>query len=346
MKWFKRIFLVILALVLGATGIAFVLPNKAAASRSVVIARPPSLIYAMLDGYGRFNEWSPWAKKDPATKYTFSGPARGVGAKMAWTSNDPDVGNGSQTIARLDPGKRVETALDFGDFGTANAYFDLAPEGTGTKVTWGFDSDLPIHFDGSFFFGVIGRFMKGSIEKNVGTDYELGLGNLKTLVETFPNTDIAGVVATESTVEGKPAYVIEGLTSSLDATTSAQVLGGAYGEISGFAKAGNIALAGAPFTVVTAHSADSWTFDAGIPVERNDAAAAGRLKAATTYAGKVVDFKHIGSYDKLVDTHAKATAWLAVYGKKETGHRIELYVTDPATTAPEALETTLRVPVE
>ncbi len=346
MKWIKRILLAIVVLVVGASGIAFLLPNKAAASRSVVIARPPSLVYAMLDGYGRFNEWSPWAKKDPATKYTFSGPARGVGAKLAWASEHPDVGSGSQTIARLDPGKRVETALDFGDFGTANAYFDLAAEGEGTRVTWGFDSELPIKFDKSFLFGVIGRFMKGSIEKNVGADYDLGLANLKALVEKLPNTDIAGVVATEATVEAKPAYVIEGLTASFDATASAQVLGGAYGEISGFAKAGGIALAGAPYTVVTAHTADSWSFDAGIPVERNDAAPAGRVKAASTFAGKVVDFKHVGPYDKLVDTHTKATAWLAVSGKKETGHRIELYVSDPATTAPEALETTVRVPIE
>jgi uncharacterized protein YndB with AHSA1/START domain len=116
---------------------AYFLPDRVTMERSIVIDRPPSMVYPMLDGFARFNEWSPWAEKDPATRYTYEGPARGVGAKLAWASESSDVGVGSQTITAIDPGKRIEVRLDFGPMGTPQAHFALAPEGKGsTRLTW------------------------------------------------------------------------------------------------------------------------------------------------------------------------------------------------------------------
>jgi effector-binding domain-containing protein len=346
MRFLKRLLLAIVVLLLALAAVAFVLPDKAAAERSIVIDRPASMIYAMLDGYGRFNEWSPWAEKDPKTKYEYAGPARGVGAKMSWSSEQSDVGVGSQSITAVDPGKRVDTLLDFGPMGTANAHLVLSPEGAGTKVTWSFDTELPLKLDGTFLYGLIGRYMGLSMDSMVGTEYERGLAKLKALMESMPSADIAGLEGKVAEHAAQPMYYVSA-ESAIDAATSGQVLGAAYGEIGQFLAAQKppIAQTGPVFTQIHAADDKSWKFDAGIPVDRNDVAPAGNVKAGSTCAGKAVEFQHKGPYDGLAAFHARIDAWLAVNAMKANGPRWEIYVSDPTTTAPADILTLVVVPV-
>jgi effector-binding domain-containing protein len=123
------------------------------------------------------------------------------------------------------------------------------------------------------------------------------------------------------------------------------VLGSAYGEIVALAQANNVKLAGPPYTVIRGHDGDQWQYDAGIPVDRNDVPPTGRLRAAQTFAGKVADFRHLGSYDTLARTHAKAEAWLATRGLTAGEPRMEIYVSDPTTTPVEQVVTLVRIPV-
>jgi effector-binding domain-containing protein len=345
MRLLKFLLFGIAGLLLAAIGVAFLLPGQASAERSIVIDRPPSMVFAVADSFVLFNRWSPWADLDPATVYTFEGPERGVDASMAWTSEDPNVGSGRQTISFSSPDERVETLLDFGDFGTAKAALSMEPEGTGSRVTWRFDTELPITFDRKFFFGVMGRWFGLTMGDAIGADYEKGLGRLKTLLESMPRADIAGLDAVVQDVTAQPAYVVAGLSAGVDAASSSAVLGAAYGEIVALAQANAIKLAGPPYTVIRGHADGQWQFDAGIPVDRNDVPGSGRISATQTHAGKVADFRHVGAYDTLAQTHAKAEAWLATRGLAEAGARMELYVGDPATTPVEQLVTLVRVPV-
>ena len=99
-------------------------------------------MFAIAGRMKRFNEWSPWADLDPATKYTFEGPETGTGQKMMWVSAHPDVGNGSQTIVEFEENRRIVSELDFGGMGKARASLELAPVAGGTAVTWGFKTAL------------------------------------------------------------------------------------------------------------------------------------------------------------------------------------------------------------
>ncbi len=94
-----RLLLRLLGLLLVVTvlliGLAFALPDRAHVERSITIARPQSQIYLLLTSLRRFNDWSPWFRRDPAATYVFSGPDSGVGAKLAWKSARSDVGEGS-----------------------------------------------------------------------------------------------------------------------------------------------------------------------------------------------------------------------------------------------------------
>jgi len=58
------------------------------------------------------------------------------------------------------------------------ATYTITPEGQGTKVVWGFDTDLgsnPV----SRYFGLM-------FDKMVGGDFERGLAGLKKYVESLP----------------------------------------------------------------------------------------------------------------------------------------------------------------
>jgi hypothetical protein len=172
---FKRILFTLAGIAVVLAAIGFFLPRTAEVERSVSIGAPAEKIFPLINDFQKFNDWSPWARRDPNTEYRFEGPESGVGAKMFWSSDNPDVGSGSQEIVESAVDKSVRTRLDFGAQGKAEAYFDLTTEGDGTRVVWGFHSD--------FGTNLIGRYMGLMFDEWIGADYEAGLVNLKQLAE-------------------------------------------------------------------------------------------------------------------------------------------------------------------
>ena len=61
---------------------------------------------------------SPYAKDDPAAKYTLSGPAAGVGSSLEW-AGDAKIGAGRMTITESRPDELVRIKLNSSSPGTA-----------------------------------------------------------------------------------------------------------------------------------------------------------------------------------------------------------------------------------
>lgn len=175
MKLLKNIIISVVALVIVAAAGGFLLPREVVVSRQVAINAPPDRVFEYVNDLKKFNEWSPWEQKDPGMKQTYSGPDSGVGQKVAWESTNKDVGSGTQEIIESVPGKHVKTALNFGDMGTANATFDLEGFDGGTKITWGFRTDVGNN--------PLMRWMGLMFDSWVGKEYEKGLASLKELAE-------------------------------------------------------------------------------------------------------------------------------------------------------------------
>jgi carbon monoxide dehydrogenase subunit G len=171
LKWIIWLVVVVIVVFIGG---GYVLPGETVVQRQIVIAAPPEKVFVIVGNMKRFNEWSPWADIDPNIQYKFEGPETGVGQKMSWTSNNPDVGNGSQTITSFEENKRTTVDLDFGDMGKAVASMELAPVSGGTGVTWGFKTELK---------GVMERWFGLMFDRWIGADYEKGLAKLKALAE-------------------------------------------------------------------------------------------------------------------------------------------------------------------
>ncbi len=201
MKILQGLFFLLLGLVVLFFVTALLLPQAAHVERSMTTTASPATVYGLVDGFKRFNEWSPWAGLDPATKYTYSGPETGVGARMEWASANPDVGNGSQEVIDVEPGQRVTSKLDFGMDNPTTSTISLVPEGTGTRVTWTLDTD----FSGS----LMGRYFGLALDRMVGPDYEKGLAQLKVVAEstTPASAPPISAPATEADAASQPPAV-------------------------------------------------------------------------------------------------------------------------------------------
>jgi len=93
---------------------------------------------------------------------------------MTWKSNDPDVGNGRQTISETIANEKVVSELDFGEMGRAETSFTLSPAEGGTAVTWEFRRVSS---------GIFESWISLMFDKWIGADFVKGLASLKTLAE-------------------------------------------------------------------------------------------------------------------------------------------------------------------
>jgi len=179
MKWFLRllaVLAVLAVLVLAVFAGAYLLPREVAVTRQTVIAAQPEAVFPYVDSLKRMQAWSPWLERDPAASVVFEGPDTGVGARMTWASDNPQVGSGSQEIVESRPNEAVVTRLAFDGMGGAEAALLLAPSGeTMSEVTWTLKADM-----GN---SPMGRWMGLMMDRWVGADYEAGLAKLKALVE-------------------------------------------------------------------------------------------------------------------------------------------------------------------
>ncbi len=178
MRLLIRVVVFVAVLIVGLIGIAFLLPSKVHVERSEFIAASPATLHAVLNGFGKFDQWSPWAGLDPDMKVEIGGPAVGIGARYAWRGN-AEVGMGVQEIVAFVPDRSVTLKLDFEGFGhPATIMFTIEPKDDGSVVTWSMDADL-----GS---DPMIRYVGLMMNKEVEADYEKGLAKLKTYAERLP----------------------------------------------------------------------------------------------------------------------------------------------------------------
>jgi hypothetical protein len=151
-------------------------PDSFSVQRSANVKAPPDKILALIADLRGWSAWSPYEKKDPDMKRTFSGAASGKGAIYEWTGNK-DVGQGRMEIIDVTTPSKVTIKLDFlKPFEAHNtAEFTMVPAGDNTTVTWAMYGPSP------YVAKIMGTLF--DLDKMIGNDFEAGLAALKTVAE-------------------------------------------------------------------------------------------------------------------------------------------------------------------
>ncbi len=175
MNPFKKAGLALLVVIVVVSGTSLMFPPSTRVSRYIYIERDIETVFSMVNDLHLFNTWSPWARYDPDTRYDFSGPESGVGAKMQWWSRNRKVGRGSREIVVSIPNERVDLSLQWGRRGKAEVRFYLVKQNEGTGLTWSLHLEHGLNLLSRFFGPVLDTWQ--------GAEYEAGLKNLKELLE-------------------------------------------------------------------------------------------------------------------------------------------------------------------
>ena len=167
---------VLVVAIVGVLALATTKPATFRVMREATIAAPPERVFALLNDFHAWEQWSPWAALDPAMTLTYSGPVSGVGAVYEWLGNKA-VGQGRMEILESTPPRAVTIQLDFlKPFEAHNTtVFTLTPSAGGTQVQWAM-------FGPNTFMGkVMSVFI--SMDQMIGKDFEKGLATMKGVAE-------------------------------------------------------------------------------------------------------------------------------------------------------------------
>lgn len=341
MKILRKLLLGLVVLVALFVAIGFFLPRQVTVERTTAIDAPAATVYTLVNSYTRFNDWSPWAARDPDTQYTYTGPRSGVGAAMAWHSENPDVGSGKQEIIESVAYEQVVTQLDFDGMGTALASFWLKPLEQGTQVTWRFETD--------FGNDLIGRWMGLMFERWIGADYEQGLANLKALAESYPKVDLAALDIADVDIPAQ-SLLLANRSASMEEEAMIAAMADAYGSLRAFLDANGVVPAGPAMAITREWNEEngSWTFDAAYPLPADaalDAADSG-LRIENGWSGRALRATVQGAdYAESAATYERIALYMSLNGYETAGDSWESYRSDPLSTPPEELVTDIFFPV-
>ncbi len=149
-------------------------PDELHVERTITIKAPPEKIFALINDFRQWNEWTPY-NKDPAMKKTFSGSTSGKGAVYAWEGNS-EVGKGEISITDATPSRIAFDLHMIKPFEARNVVvFTLKASGDSTEVMWGMDGRQ------NLIAKVMGLFF--DMDRMVGKDFEAGLARLKAIAE-------------------------------------------------------------------------------------------------------------------------------------------------------------------
>jgi hypothetical protein len=168
--------IVVLVLIAAVLAYAATRPDTYHITRSTSIKAPPAKIFALVNDFRRWGEWSPFEKMDPAMKRTYGAVTSGRGAVYEWDARG-SAGKGRMEITAVTPPTGATVTVDFVrpfKAHNVNEYL-LETRSDSTHVTWAMQGTAP------YVLKVMSVFV--SPDRMMGKHFETGLANLKAAAE-------------------------------------------------------------------------------------------------------------------------------------------------------------------
>jgi hypothetical protein len=147
--------------------------------RTTTISTPTPTIFNYIQLLKNQDNYSKWAMMDPNMKKEYTGTDGTIGFVSAWDSPHKNVGKGQQKITNIHPGKGIELEIQFiKPFpGLAQAAMSIDKiNDNQSNVSWSLKSSM------KYPSNIMLLFL--NMEKLIGNDLEIGLSNLKKLMES------------------------------------------------------------------------------------------------------------------------------------------------------------------
>ncbi|MFT4679934.1 MAG: effector-binding domain-containing protein [Flavobacteriales bacterium] len=288
--------------------------------RSVVIDGCYGDVYDQTTNWEKWNVWSPWNEKASDIVYTYSGELGTVGSSYTWESASDDVGAGMMTCTGLSETK-MEYHLNFTRpfESESDGYVTLDKVDEGVKVSWG--------FFGEFKFPMTFMPLIMPMDEAVGPDFQIGLENLKGIVEAMPKSDFSP----EIVQNGNLYYLGKAAHLKVD-DISPEIYAANYAEIMLHMLTNDVQMDTTSMPFAIYHMFDETTYEAdmefAIPVVGEQEAPEG-LSDGILVAGDYLLGKHLGSYDTSNETWEAMDTFIACEQLQVIGAPYEMYIAGP-----------------
>ncbi|HTM69466.1 MAG TPA: SRPBCC family protein [Luteimonas sp.] len=344
--------------------VALVLPSHRHLEKQVETNRKLTIVYDTLNSLRRFPDWNPLVLRDPKMQLQFSGPASGVGARMDYTSDKPQLGQGSWEITATQPRSSVTYAIVNPQRGhDKTSVFTLTPTGRAGR-----NVEISQTYDVSYGWDLLGRYAGLYVSRHVGDDMDLGLQRLTNMLAQVPNTDYAvqGSKLADLSFVDLPAEDLLVVNAGSIERNNLKIQDAMRADMEWIKRSmdANGLVAAGPMRIVSTELArETYTFDVVVPVRRAGAAAAadtapapvagqegaaaaaparapvtaasgapmsglkllGPVKYQRSEAGRYASATYVGYMAELETVRNALRAWTLTQGEEPTGLAFEVY---------------------
>ena len=255
--------------------VGLALPSHRHLTKEIETNRKMTIVYDTLNSPTRFKDWNPLVLRDPGMALKQSGPKSGVGARLDYDSDKPQLGQGSWEITESQPGQGVAYAVTNPERGSNKRMtFRLEPTGRGgrnVKITQVYDVD--------YGWNLLGRYAGLYVGRHVGDDMKLGLERLSNMLTSVPNVDYSaqGTGISNIGVADVPAtnlLVVSAGSIERDDDKLQESMRSNMEWINRNLSANGLVAAG-PIRIITDEMGrENYTFDVALPVRKAGAASA------------------------------------------------------------------------
>jgi hypothetical protein len=344
--------------------VALVLPSHRHLEKQVETNRKLTIVYDTLNSLRRFPDWNPLVLRDPKMQLQFSGPASGVGARMDYTSDKPQLGQGSWEITATQPRSSVTYAIVNPQRGhDKTSVFTLTPTGRAGR-----NVEISQTYDVSYGWDLLGRYAGLYVSRHVGDDMDLGLQRLTNMLAQVPNTDYAvqGSKLADLSFVDLPAEDLLVVNAGSIERNNLKIQDAMRADMEWIKRSmdANGLVAAGPMRIVSTELArETYTFDVVVPERRAGAAAAadtapapvagqegaaaaaparapvtaasgapmsglkllGPVKYQRSEAGRYASATYVGYMAELETVRNALRAWTLTQGEEPTGLAFEVY---------------------
>lgn len=176
MKILKTIGLIILLLIASLLITALFTNKDYAVTRNIQINKPKQVVFDYLKLLKNQDNWSVWSKMDPKQIKTYEGTDGTVGFISKWKGDV--TGEGQQKIIAIDEGNKIDYELKF-----IKPFESTSPTSMFTTTISDSVTDVKWTMSGHMAYPSNAMLLFMNMEKQLGTDFEVGLKSLKGILE-------------------------------------------------------------------------------------------------------------------------------------------------------------------